>query len=805
MSSIIEGYNYDIFISYRQKDNKGDKWVSEFVESLKTELESTFKEDISVYFDINPHDGLLETHDVDASLQDKLKCLIFIPIISRTYCDSKSFAWEHEFKAFVKQASKDQLGLKVKLPNGNVASRILPVQIHDLYPEDKSLVEKEIGGFLRTIEFIYKESGVNKPLTAVDNEVKNLNKTTYRIQINKVANAIDEIIHGLRSQSAQEVKVDQPAFRTKEPIPERMEGEASGKSKLTKIRKSRMVIGAAVIIIIAGLFVVFRIIGERKRADDAGLEKSIAVLPFINDGPDQENTYFINGIMDEILNDLQKIKDFRVLSRTSTEQYRTSNVPTVPEIARKLGVNYIVEGRGQKFGNRFRLRVQLIAVKNEKQIWGESFERELKESSDIFNLQSLIAQTIASELKASILPAEKQLIDRIGTGDLRAYDLYLKANAYRKDYQSSYNLNSYKVSEDLYKASLAIDSVFAKTYSGLAGLYLLRDYYENYFNEEFLDSCIILADKALSIDPKLEDAYFIKGSYYQALGKIDDALSNYDEAIRISPNLYMAYRNKAMILGGEKQDLVQCLEMARKALTLVGGDERPALLVLVGAIYQNTGFMVKAKFFYKEALSLNGDSAKYFYSLSTIEWNLENFKESWFWFTKALQKGHKYGLDDLLYLSMTGQDQAEYDLAEKLIADIRTSGILPLVYSHRLGYALWKAGEKNKAQSYFNDQIKFGTESIKLNREIAGYKAAQYDLAATYSFLGDKKWAYRYLEEFCTKDFYPLWWITLIKHDPLFDNIRSEDRFRNAVGIMEAKYQAGHEKVRKWLEEQGEI
>ena len=101
MSSIIEGYNYDIFISYRQKDNKGDRWVSEFVEALKTELESTFKEEISVYFDINPHDGLLETHDVAESLKEKLKCLVFIPIISRTYCDPKSFAWEYEFKKFI--------------------------------------------------------------------------------------------------------------------------------------------------------------------------------------------------------------------------------------------------------------------------------------------------------------------------------------------------------------------------------------------------------------------------------------------------------------------------------------------------------------------------------------------------------------------------------------------------------------------------------------------------------------------------------------------------------------------------------
>lgn len=94
MASIIEGYNYDIFINYRQKDIKGERWVSEFVDALKDELESTLKEEIGVYFDINLLGGLLETHDVDESLKEKLKCLVFIPIISRTYCDPKSFVWE---------------------------------------------------------------------------------------------------------------------------------------------------------------------------------------------------------------------------------------------------------------------------------------------------------------------------------------------------------------------------------------------------------------------------------------------------------------------------------------------------------------------------------------------------------------------------------------------------------------------------------------------------------------------------------------------------------------------------------------
>ena len=199
MASIIPGYEYDIFISYRQKDNKGVRWVSEFVDALKAELESTFKEDISLYFDINPHDGLLGTHDVDESLKEKLKCLLFIPIISRTYCDPKSFAWEHEFKAFLELTSDDQFGLKVKLPGGNIANRILPIQIHYIDKEDETLLEKELGGVLRAIEFIYKEPGVNKPLTPADDDRKNLNGTRYNIQINKVANASEEIIRGIKN------------------------------------------------------------------------------------------------------------------------------------------------------------------------------------------------------------------------------------------------------------------------------------------------------------------------------------------------------------------------------------------------------------------------------------------------------------------------------------------------------------------------------------------------------------------------------------------------------------------------------
>ena len=158
-------------------------------------------------------------------------------------------------------------------------------------------------------------------------------------------------------------------------------------------------------------------------------KKSIAVLPFINDSPDQENTYFINGVMEEILNNLQKIKDLRVISRTSVEQYREKKKP-IKEIAQELGVNYIVEGSGQKYGSSFRLRTQLIMAEHESHLWGESFQQKITEVEDIFNIQTKIAETIAHELKAIITPEEKQLIEKTPTSNNEAYEAYLKGRFY---------------------------------------------------------------------------------------------------------------------------------------------------------------------------------------------------------------------------------------------------------------------------------------------------------------------------------------------------------------------------------------
>jgi len=343
MASLIPGFEYDIFISYRQKDNKGDRWVSEFVEAFKTELESTFKEEISVYFDVNPHDGLLEIYDVDASLKDKLKCLIFIPIISRTYCDPKSFAWEHEFRAFTEQTSKDNYGLKVKLPNGNVASRVLPVRIHDLDNEDIKLCESVLGGVLRGIEFIYKESGFNRPLKPDDDEKINLNKTRYRNQISKVALAVREIIQGINSDPVHVLKVNN---FPEEPLGNfKKEDETGKKEELLKPVRIKLLWG----ILMIAILLVVAIIAYPKIFRQDTLEKlrssgeriSVAVMPFQNMTNDTTWNIWQDGIQNNLVSSLANSDELKIRQSESVAGIFKSNGLTnyasmTPALASKI-------------------------------------------------------------------------------------------------------------------------------------------------------------------------------------------------------------------------------------------------------------------------------------------------------------------------------------------------------------------------------------------------------------------------------------------------------------------------------------
>jgi TolB-like protein/Tfp pilus assembly protein PilF len=786
MPSLIQGFEYDVFISYRQKDNKGDRWVSEFVDALKTELESTFKEEISVYFDINPHDGLLETHDVDASLKEKLKCLIFIPIISRTYCDPKSFAWENEFNAFVEQVSQDQFGLKVKLPNGNIASRVLPIRIHDLDNEDIKLCESVLDGALRGVDFIYKEPGVDRPLKPTDDEKSNLNKTKYINQINKVANAIREIITAIGQHSPHEEERDvSKAFKSIS-IPR-------------KSSKTKIIVASGIIIalILPGYFIIQKLSNSSKR-----IEKSIAVLPFKSLSDDPEKQYLADGTMDAILLHLQKFSDLRVLSRTSVEQYRGTKKTTYA-IGQELGVSYLLEGSFQKSGDNVRLIVQLINASNkESHAWANEYDRTWK---DIFSVQSEVAQTIAKELHTIITPEEKQLIEKIPTNNLTAYDFYQQAREeHTKYWNDENNKAALQKAEDFYYKSLKHDSTFAQAYLGLARVYWDKHYWKGkeYLSKNFGDSVLILTKIALSFDDQLSEAYTLRGKYYSEVGKPEQTIEEFNKAIKLNPNDWMAYNEKGEFY--YYTDFVNTINYLQKAASINRGPELPGLLGDIGAAYLWAGFPDKAKQYSQDKLKLDGDSSSYYSSLAAIEFWNANINKS----IEYAEKVKAIDTTDVFWLgtdyAWIGQYKESIKYYKKYFERLKVQGEIDVNGMHRIGYAYWQNGYKEKAVYFFNEQIKYCNKMIELKRSWGQGLYAYFDLAGVYAFRGEKDQAYKNLRIFNQIQRVNLVVPMLMKTDPLFKSIRNEPEFQQIARDVEAKYQAEHERVRKWIEEKGD-
>ena len=449
MPSLIHNYEYDIFISYRHNDNRSG-WVTEFVKNLQEELSATIKEPVSVYFDSNPHDGLLETHNVDKSLEGKLKCLIFIPIISQTYCDPKSFAWQHEFVPFNNLAKEDGYGRDIKISNGNVASRILPIKIHDLDAEDKTLLENELKGVLRSIEFIYKSAGVNRPLTPFDNPDKNVNKTFYRDQINKTANAIKELIAAVKNSSAVQEVRSSPQKSIAVPA-------SPGKPKI-------LIYSIAFIaLIIAGYFS-WDYFKSRASSGELSIDKSIAVLPFDDMSPGKDQEYLGDGIAEEIITALSGIKDLKVIGRTSSFQFK-GKAADLRDIGEKLQVATVLEGSIQKSGDNVRVTAQLIKVDDGSHIWSQRYDRKM---TDIFAIQDEISAHITEKLKLTLLEkrGKDETDEIVPTTNMEAYEMVLKGNFFIRQGPSGA-----QKALGFFEKAVALDSSYVDAYFGIAYSY----------------------------------------------------------------------------------------------------------------------------------------------------------------------------------------------------------------------------------------------------------------------------------------------------------------------------------------------
>jgi serine/threonine-protein kinase len=302
----------------------------------------------------------------------------------------------------------------------------------------------------------------------------------------------------------------------------------------TEVRRRRrntllLACSSLLVLIAAGFFLL-------PRAAARKIDKSIAVLPFQNLSDEKENTYFADGMQDDILTNLSKIGDLKVISRMSVMPYRGDGVRNAREIGKALGVATLLEGSVRRVANRVRVSVQLINAGNDEHLWAEDYDRDL---TDVFAIQTDLAQKIASALKAKLSTNEKARLDHRPTPDPNAYLLYVQAH----DYSNKMNLfhDTSVKAEPLFEQALKLDPNFALAFAGLS---IVESWL--YHSSDPIparrDKARFNADEALRLQPDLPEGHLALGfSYYYGDRDYNRALAEFEIAKRDLPNESEAY------------------------------------------------------------------------------------------------------------------------------------------------------------------------------------------------------------------------------------------------------------------------
>jgi TolB-like protein/Tfp pilus assembly protein PilF len=339
----------------------------------------------------------------------------------------------------------------------------------------------------------------------------------------------------------------------------------SDKSITPRTGRKIVAVTIALAVVAAGLFV-YQLVGRDRRARRSDSEaaengrspaiagslpaqsipqvpnKSIAVLPFENLSDDKANGYFAEGIQDEILTRLSKIADLKVISRTSTQKYKSAP-GNLREIGQQLGVANVIEGSVQKIANAVHVNVQLIRAATDEHVWAESYNRKL---DDVFAVEGEVASAIAEQLSAKLSGTEQKAVTAKPTENTAAYDAYLRGLAIE---HTSYGYGTYQKAAGSYAKAVELDPNFGLAWARLA---ILRSFL--YFNMVELetnsaDAVKVAADRAMSLAPDLGESHVAQGSYrYRVLRDFEAALSSYKKAQQLLPNNALVNEYIAFVL-----------------------------------------------------------------------------------------------------------------------------------------------------------------------------------------------------------------------------------------------------------------
>jgi TolB-like protein/Tfp pilus assembly protein PilF len=450
--------------------------------------------------------------------------------------------------------------------------------------------------------------------------------------------------------------------------------------------------------------------------------KSIAVLPFDNLSEDKGNAYFAEGVQDEILTRLAKVADLKVISRTSTQRFKSAP-SDLREIAKQLGVMNILEGSVQKANDQVRVNVQLINALTDAHLWADTYDRKL---TDIFSVESEIAKTIADTLQAKLTGSEKTSIAKMPTVNSETYELYLKGRFFWNKRSAGDMLKS----ADYYKQAIAKDPNYALAYAGLAEAYVLFPDYGVGAPGEFYPQAKAAANKALSLDATLAEPHAALGLVYTNYDHdVAKSIAEFERAIQLNPNYATAHQwiNTPFQMVGQFD---RAMAETKRAIEL-----DPLSLI----INSDLAFIYLSAHRFDDALAQ---------SRKTLEMD-PGFHVARGYLAAALQ--FKGQLPEAIaeYRQAAGSSDYTYILGQ-------------------LGQAYARAGQRDEAQKILARLVEKGRTQY-----VSGYT-----VALVYLGLGDKAHAIDALETAFTQHASE---IVLIKYDPMLDELRGEPRFEALV------------------------
>lgn len=523
-------------------------------------------------------------------------------------------------------------------------------------------------------------------------------------------------------------------------------------------------------------------------------EKSIAVLPFKNESNDSTNVYLINGLMESTLNNLQKIKDLRVISRTSSEKYRNSN-KSIPEMARELNVSYFVEGSGQKIGDQILLHIQLIDAASDRHLWSNQYKRE---SKDIFQLQQEIAKTIAEEIKVIITPEEEKRIAKRPTQNLAAYDLYLKG----KDQQALGGGKRLLKAVDYFQQAIAEDPEFAGAYAEVAITYYNLDLFQT--DKKHQEEIDRYSNQALLYDSKLGESLVAKAMAYMTRKDYEAAVPYLEKALEYNPNsasvvafLTDFYAMYLLNTGKYLQYALKGIQLNIASLDSVTASY--TYLRLGNALIQN-GFVDESLKYIDRSLDYNPNNpfSKYVRA-----------------FVLMAKTGDAKQTRDLLIAELS-KDSTRFDILQdigkvsyymrdykgayqyyKRFLRIRESRKLDIYHHENLtiAYVLRQNGFPKEADALVKDYKAFLDADKSIYRELG--------LSAYYNYLGDVPKAVEYMKLFSKQDNVQYWIILFLEKDPMLQEIIKNAEFKKYFDEAKARFWKEHDALKATLNEHG--